>query len=104
MPVTRRLSIVATALAVLAFPACSGGSVANDAVDENPVVARVVPVETDEPVGSSDADPESVIVAAMILTTGGDLDAALADGVVTQADIDAAIEGLETGAFDELFD
>ena len=74
-----------------------------DVIYYEPDVARVVPVEADVPVGSS-GDAESAVVAALILTTGGDLDAALADGVVTQADIDAAIQGLETGAFDELFD
>lgn len=105
MPVTRRLSIVATALALLAPVACSSGSVADDdAVDGDPVAARVVPAATDAPVGSPGVDAESMVVAAMLLTTGGDLEAALAEGVVTQRDVDAAVEALATGALDDLFD
>ena len=106
MPVNRRHPILAAAAVVLLTTACRGGP-AVDAGDDGvpaPVddVARVV-AEDDAP-GPADGDPESVVVAAMILSTGGDLEAALADGVVTTDDVDAARRGLADGSLDALFD
>ena len=49
-------------------------------------------------------DPRGVITAAVLLHTGGDVDAALADGFFTRVELDAARAGLEDGSLDYLFD
>lgn len=106
MPVSRRHPILAAAAAVLIAAACRGGAPADAGDDPLPEpvddVARVVADEGAP--GPAQGDPESVVVAAMILTTGGDLDAALADGVITADDVEAARRGLADGSLDALFD
>lgn len=84
-------------------------------VDDDRSAARSVDEPTDdieptvevEPAAAvlDDAlDPRGVITAAVLLHTGGDVDAALADGFFTRLELDAARAGLEDGSLDYLFD
>ena len=115
MPFARRCFtsvalVVSGALVLVGAAACSSGPPAEETRPAEPATAaraepataaRVVPAAPAEPV---EGDPESVVVAAMILATGGDLDAALADGVVTTGDVELARSGLADGSLDGLFD
>ena len=48
--------------------------------------------------------PEGGIFAAIVLATGGDVDGAMADGMFTRADLDAARAGVADGSLEYLFD
>jgi len=68
-------------------------------------VARVVDsAVSPSPDTVDEADPESVINAATLLWSGGDIDQAMSDGIFTRADLDAARAGLGDGSLDYLFD
>ena len=70
-------------------------------------------VDTD-PLGDTEAEasilsdpsvnPEGVIMAAVVLHSGGDVDAALAEGAFSRADLDVAREALADGSLDYLFE
>ncbi len=49
-------------------------------------------------------NPEGVINAAVLLHSGGDVDAALAQGAFSRVDLDAARAGLEDGSLGYLFE
>ena len=70
-----------------------------DAADEPAAEAEPAPAVLDDAL-----DPRGVITAAVLLHTGGDVDAALADGFFTRVELDAARAGLEDGSLDYLFD
>ena len=76
-------------------------------VDADAAVERSVTI-VDEPTVAALADPslnpEGVIFAAILLGTGGDVDVAMADGMFTRADLDAAREGIADGSLSYLFD
>ena len=50
---------------------------------------------------AADITDEGVLDAAIIILSDGDLEAALAEGRVTEADVDSAIAALEIGALDD---
>ncbi len=106
-----------TAIAVLTVAlatACAGsgpGGVAEDDPGDpgdpgdprDGAAARVVDLPDDLEVPEG-VDPESMVVVADLLTTGGDLEQAVAEGVATEADVTAARNGLADGTLAELFD
>jgi len=68
------------------------------------LVAREVNGPATGPTPDSAVDPESMVVAADLMVSGGDLDQALADGAVTAADVAAARAALADGSLDDVFD
>ena len=74
-----------------------------------PSIARTVdaepaPIEAPAPFDDPAVDPEAAITAALMLHGGGDVDAALADGLFTRRDLDAARAALADGSLDHLFE
>jgi hypothetical protein len=55
-------------------------------------------------VDHGDLDPEAVVVAAVLIASGGDLEAATADGWITEAEAEAARAGIEDGSLAALLD
>jgi hypothetical protein len=49
-------------------------------------------------------DPEGVIAATMLIASGGDLEAAISAGLVTEAEAEAALTVLETGDASSILD
>lgn len=109
--------VLVVGLAAIAAVSCGGGSTeepdTGGPVAESQSVARTVDAvePADEPaddpvpsVLSGDVDPMGVITAAVLLRTGGDVEAAFAAGSFTRADLDAARDGLADGSLDYLFD
>ena len=104
---------VAIALLVVAT-GCGGSSDADPVAEPVPAAdgaARAV-ADATTTVPPSDAsvldrpgvNPEGVINAAVLLESGGDVDAALASGAFSRADLDAARDGLDDGSLGYLFD
>lgn len=58
----------------------------------------------EEIVDHGDLDPEAVVVAAVLIASGGDLEAAIADGWITEAEAEAALAGIEDGSLAALLD
>lgn len=107
----RMLRIATAAIVVMAL----GGCVTPD--DEAPAAEAVTTADSaversvtlqSEPTVPALADPnlnpEGVIFAAIVLGTGGDVDPAMADGMFTRDDLDAAREGIADGSLTYLFD
>ena len=87
-----------------------GGAEAKDPVDQLdvPVVTTSVPT-TSAPASAVSNDDSSiptgvtndgVLAAAVIIVSNGDLEAAIAEGLVTEAEAEAALVALETGTLD----
>ena len=111
--VTRHATAAALAAAVFVGSACSADD--SPAPQAEPAAvsdsaARSVAIDTtsvEEPTSVLDdpsVNPEGVIVAAVLLHSDGDIDAALADGAFSRADLDAAREALADGSLDYLFE
>ena len=109
------LMVAAAAVSCSVDQADDGPADATPTVDDAQSAARSVdesPAEDEPEVDAEPAaavldaalDPRGVITAAVLLHTGGDVDAALADGFFTRAELDAARAGLEDGSLDYLFD
>ena len=115
----------------LALSACGGDGAGSDAVDASSGDDGAEAVAADVGVdGAVDAMPdalasvadsaglaaaveqaaeagvvdEQVLEAALIVLADGDLDAALASGLVTEADVDAALAAIEAGTIGDLLD
>lgn len=52
--------------------------------------------------GPQPLDPGGVVAAVVVIAGGGDLEAAILDGVVSEAEAEAALAALEHGTLDEL--
>jgi hypothetical protein len=106
-PHPRRRAAIAV-LTVVVSTACTGSGPGGDAEIEPaptsaPAAAREVP-PTGETGVEPGVDPEAVVVAADLLITGGDVEQAVADGVITEADVEVARAGLDDGSLGDLFD
>lgn len=62
--------------------------------------STVVDVTTTAPAIADDVDPDKVVLASILLTVG-DVDIALADGLVTAEEVDAAAAALSDGSLSE---
>ena len=110
---TRRLHRIATtAIVMMALGGCAAAEDETPVAEAEPAAAdsaveRSVTIES-EPTVAVLADPglnpEGVIFAAILLVTGGDIDVAMADGMFTREDLDAAREGIADGSLAYLFD
>lgn len=120
---TRR-PIILLVLTVLFAASCGGsGSVADDAVAEGTtttfvvapsttaaaaapitdVAERVAPVaEPSVEITGTPLRHEAIVAAAVVIASGGDLEAAILDGVVTEAEAEAALQAIEDGTLGEL--
>ena len=89
------MKIAVAAVCALTLAACGN----DDAGDST---STTVPASSDTTTAPSDVvvDPERVLLAATILEIG-DIDAALAEGLVTPDDVDEAIEAVDDGTIDE---
>lgn len=112
--ISRRFGHAAVVAGVLMVSACSEESAEPSIAEADSSAARSVAVaataaaETTEDTVAVLADPgvnpEGVIFAAIALATGGDVDAGLADGAFTRADLDAARAGIDDGSLAYLFE
>lgn len=115
----RRPGAVAFVLAaVLVLTGCGGGSpdapagpaehaMAETAVPEPLETTVERTVDEHEPIGDTvdpvvELDLEDVVAAALLVASGGDLDAAIAAGLIGEAEADAALDALERGSLDEV--
>ncbi len=89
------MKIAVAAVCVLTLAACGNDDAGN-------TTTTTVPASSDTTTAPSDVvvDPERVLLAATILEIG-DIDAALAEGLVTPDDVDEAIEAVDNGTIDE---
>lgn len=71
------------------------GSIAQQAARE--VVPEPAPPRT------VDLDIEHVVTAAVLIISGGDLEAAITAGLIGEAEAEAAIAALESGSIEHLF-
>ena len=106
------MNLAAPALAVLILAGCSGGadttstaSIAEPAeaslsVDSDMEVTDPVLTEAVTVAESADLTAEGVLAAAVILARG-DIEQAVSDGVVTAAEVDAALDAIGRGSLNE---
>ena len=107
----RMLRIATAAIVVMAFGGCAtpddeAPAAETDATADS-AVERSVTLQSEPTVpalADPDLNPEGVIFAAIVLGTGGDVDLAMADGMFTRADLDAARAGIADGSLSYLFD
>lgn len=103
-----RLAVVAAVL--VSASACGGGAAPTVPADD---VAPVTTIALGEGYGSGEAvartvaanedlDMADVVAAALLIAGGGDLEAAIAAGLVGEAEADAALDALERGSLDEI--
>ena len=85
---------------VLALWGCSGTT--DDGATPEPVPDVAGPSDADADMPADGSDPLRVLLAVMILTAG-DVDAAVAEGVVTPAELDAADAVIASGEVGEWF-
>lgn len=92
------LKIAVVVACTLALAACGDD-------DGRDGTSTTVPASSDTTTAPSDrvVDPERVLLAATILEFG-DIDAALAEGLVTPDDVDEAIEAVDDGTIEEWVD
>lgn len=111
--ISRRLGRTVAFVGVLALGACADETAEPPIAEADSSAARSVAVaetSTAETVDTVPAladpglNPEGVIFAAILLETGGDVDVAMADGMFTRDDLDAARAGLDDGSLAYLFD
>jgi hypothetical protein len=95
----RRTTALLVAL-VLALWGCTGAT--DDGVTPEPAGDAAVPSDDAGATTADEQDPLRVLLAVMILTTG-DVDAAVAEGVVTPAELDAADAVIASGDVGEWF-
>jgi hypothetical protein len=105
------MRILAIALVPLALAAC-GGSDDSAAPSEQavttlptgstePSTAPVDGTTPSTPVVESDQVSATGVVLASVLLLEGDVEQAIADGLVTPAEVDAAVAAIEAGTLDE---
>lgn len=95
----RRTTALLVAL-VLALWGCTGAT--DDGATPEPAGDAAVPSDDVGATTADEQDPLRVLLAVMILTTG-DVDAAVAEGVVTPAELDAADAVIASGDVGEWF-
>ena len=127
----RAHKIAALALGpALLFAGCTSGASGTDAGALTPAAATVsgdpgttstsqgdtialveVPAAVAEVVGDAEAalattelSNDGVLAAAVIIVSGGDLEAAIAEGIVTEEEADAAIAAVAAGTLDQYQD
>ena len=97
---TRTWGAIASIVAVSVLAAC--GSADDDSSTENgstPDADTSAVVD----VGPGDVEPDKVILASVLLAVG-DVDTALAEGLVTADEVDSAVEALADGTLGEWVD
>ena len=82
------LAVSLAAIVALALTACAG--VTDAAPSPHPILASELP---------SDLTARGVLLAAVLLSDG-DVEQAVADGLVTPAEVDEAIRAIEAGELD----
>ncbi|MEM8706602.1 MAG: hypothetical protein AAGE98_09105 [Actinomycetota bacterium] len=108
--ISRRLGRTVAVAGVLVLGACADETAEPPIAEADTSAARSVAVaetpssETVPVLADPEVNPEGVIFAAILLETGGDVDMAMADGMFTRDDLDAARDGLEDGSLAYLFD
>ena len=104
-PLRRRLAALAiTALAGPLVAGCTGDDAATDA-GIPAEGATVLPTDPDAggrlgTLSAPDLRPDGVLIAALLLAGGGDVAEAVADALVTPAEVDAAAAALADGTLD----
>jgi len=78
-------------------------TVATTTVSLEPSLSTSAAISPDV-VDHGDLDPEAVVVAAVLIASGGDLEAAIVDGWITQEVAEAALVGIEDGSLAALLD
>lgn len=97
----------AVTIVAMVLGGCSQSQDAEPVADADQAVERSVITDVEVTVASladPSLNPEGVIFAAIVLATGGDVDGAMADGMFTRADLDAARAGVADGSLEYLFD
>lgn len=103
-PLRRR--VAATALVLLAGPlaaGCTGDGTDTGAPAGAPADgSTVMPGEAGDALelgtlSAPDVRPDGVLIAALLLAGGGDVEEAVADGLVTPAEVDTAAAALDDG-------
>lgn len=89
------MRIAVAAVCALTLAACGNDDTGNSTTTTVPASSDTTTVPSDVVV-----DPERVLLAATILEIG-DIDVALAEGLVTPDDVDEAIEAVDNGTIDE---
>lgn len=114
----RRLTTTIAAIAILAT-ACGGSagsepaavadpSAATDATSTTTITTPVI-ASAARDVGPAiedttpDLDPEGIVAATVLIASGGDLEAAIAAGIVGEAEAEAALQALEDRRGADLF-
>ena len=106
-PAGRTRVAVVVAMLVVAS-ACGGEAARTDTTGDVVPVTTITdgePGATGEAVGRTvaahdDLDMADVVAAALLIAGGGDLEAAIAAGLVGEAEADAALDALERGSLD----
>lgn len=103
---TLRRRVTAIALAVAAGPLAAGCAGDDADTGAGPADgATVMPTDPAAPddggrmgtMSAPDVRPDGVVLAALLLAGGGDVEAAVADALVTPAEVDAAAAALADG-------
>jgi hypothetical protein len=112
-------SLLLALLLLLLGSACGGADHTTPAAPAVADVAETVEGESSGDIGAASrevdaaqdhyefaqgVDPEGVVTAALLIASGGDLEAAINSGLVDELDAETAIRALESGSLDELFD
>jgi len=115
-PAHRPVLAMVFAVVVMLASACGGTTDDTPALDRDPLVSDT----SGDQLGSADAasrevddattplvlagglDAEGVVAAALLIASGGDLEAAISAGLVTEAEANAAIEALDSGTLTDL--
>lgn len=99
-PLRRRVAATALVLLVGPFAAgCAGDDTDTGAPADG---SATMPGEAGEALelgtlSAPDVRPDGVLIAALLLAGGGDLEEAVADGLVTPAEVDTAAAALDDG-------
>lgn len=74
--------------------------VADAEVGSTSTAVTIVPLPSIARVPASDISTDGVLAAAVIIVSDGDLETAIAEGLITEAEAEAALHALETGTLD----
>ncbi len=74
------------------------------ALVEVPAAVEAVVGDAEARMATADVSNDGVLAAAVIIVSGGDLEAAIAEGIVTEEEADAAIAAVAAGTLDQYRD
>ena len=99
------VGIVTTLLVVAS--ACGGGQQVDETAPDSPDEIDTTADAAERSVGdqvviNADLDLEGVVAAALLVASGGDLEAAIAAGLIGEAEAEAALDALERGSLDAI--